>query len=203
MKTRSKDAFSLIELLVVIGIIALLISILLPSLASARSSARSTICLSNLRQIGIQNSMYLNEYRVFPPVRLKKVPNASGEMVVYEHDFGRHFRRAKPRWQWFLADGLEPIINPDKYPDAEAFNASMHMDSPYFEDPAMSAFTNDVRNGAYGYNGTYLGNTRMSDEDGDGQAETWIHWPVNAERIVDMGQTILAGDSRGKSCQCK
>ncbi len=199
MKARIENVFSLIELLVVIGIIALLISILLPSLASARSSARSTVCLSNLRQIGIQNSMYLNEYRVFPPVRLKKVPNAVGEMVVYEHDFGRRYRRAKPRWQWFLAEGLEPIINPDKYPDEEAFNASMRLDSPYFEDPAMSAFANDVRNGAYGYNGTYLGNTRMSDEDGDGEAETWIRWPVSAERIVDMGQTILAGDSRGGS----
>ena len=99
MTVRIRNAFSLIELLVVIGIIALLISILLPSLASARSSARTTVCLSNLRQIGIQNSMYLNEYRVFPPVRLKKVPNAAGEMVVYEHDFGRQYRRAKPRWQ--------------------------------------------------------------------------------------------------------
>ncbi len=56
-------AFTLIEMLVVVGIIGLLVAILVPSLAKARSSARSVACLSNMRQIGIATRMYLDEHR--------------------------------------------------------------------------------------------------------------------------------------------
>jgi len=58
-------AFTLVELLVVIGIIALLISILLPALAKARASAHTAACLSNLRQLGIAAQMYVNESEGF------------------------------------------------------------------------------------------------------------------------------------------
>jgi prepilin-type processing-associated H-X9-DG protein len=51
-----------VELLVVIGVIALLLGILLPSLNRARESARQTKCLSNLRQLGFANQAYVNEY---------------------------------------------------------------------------------------------------------------------------------------------
>jgi prepilin-type N-terminal cleavage/methylation domain-containing protein len=56
-------AFTLIELLLVVIIIALLISILLPSLAMARKSGRKTVCTSNLRQFAIGQAGYVNDYK--------------------------------------------------------------------------------------------------------------------------------------------
>ncbi len=73
---KRRHAFTLVELLVVIGIIALLISILLPSLSKARESAKRTACASNLRQIGMAIVMYANDNKAWLPAMYQS-PTAS------------------------------------------------------------------------------------------------------------------------------
>src|SRR4051812_39401140 len=63
MRKPTRGAFTLVELLVVIGIIAVLISILLPTLSKAKQSAARAACLSNLRQIGQMFNVYAAENR--------------------------------------------------------------------------------------------------------------------------------------------
>ena len=58
---RKKAGFTLIELLVVVAIIAVLISILVPSLKAAREQAKQVVCLSNLRQVGMIFSYYAED----------------------------------------------------------------------------------------------------------------------------------------------
>ncbi len=62
-----KKGFTLVELLVVIGIIALLISILLPTLSSARRSAQTVACASNARQLALAIRLFAQEHRGYMP----------------------------------------------------------------------------------------------------------------------------------------
>ena len=66
MKTE-KRYFTLIELLVVIAIIAILAGMLLPSLNKARLNARTTSCISQIKQNGTAIGMYSDDYQGLPP----------------------------------------------------------------------------------------------------------------------------------------
>jgi prepilin-type N-terminal cleavage/methylation domain-containing protein len=81
--SRRRSAFTLVELLVVIGIIALLISILLPSLNKAREAGNRTVCLSNLRQFGMAIQMFSMQSKGDVP--LGYIQNGSGAQMGWNY----------------------------------------------------------------------------------------------------------------------
>ncbi|MFT3787330.1 MAG: prepilin-type N-terminal cleavage/methylation domain-containing protein [Tepidisphaeraceae bacterium] len=93
-------AFTLVELLVVIGIIALLISILLPALGRARDSASRTKCLSNVRQIGMAYMQYCQANKDALPAQAYGNYFQYNDWIYWRKDSNGYFQ-----------DGSDPTIN--------------------------------------------------------------------------------------------
>jgi len=93
MKKRAAG-FTLIELLVVVAIIGLLISILLPSLRSAKEQAHTVKCIANLKQVGNAMLMYFGDHNNWFPSEKRNWPEAApgkmGGFVVSAFHYGGH-----------------------------------------------------------------------------------------------------------------
>ena len=62
------EAFTLIELLLVIAVIGILASLLLPALSRAKASARSLTCMNNIRQLGVASNVYMSDLGRYPDI---------------------------------------------------------------------------------------------------------------------------------------
>src|SRR3954453_664785 len=105
---RGRPAFTLVELLVVIGIIGVLVAILLPSLARAREAAKRTNCLANLRTLGQSMFAYANAYKDrLPngnaPYKFRDYDGANRVMIDFNGEFVK-----EPRVFWCPADRDPP-----------------------------------------------------------------------------------------------
>jgi prepilin-type N-terminal cleavage/methylation domain-containing protein/prepilin-type processing-associated H-X9-DG protein len=107
---KRKRAFTLVELLVVIGIIAVLVGILLPALSKARRSANSAKCLSNLRQIGQAFQMYVSDSKgvIVQPVEYDK--NFNPTTVMWHQRLSVYFNRKEIRGNNFDTSQTSAVL---------------------------------------------------------------------------------------------
>jgi len=182
-------AFTLVELLVVIGIIGVLTSLLMPALASARRAANTAQCASNLRQLATGWQSYANQNkRVSVPGRLPLFAKANG---IYDLDNGLQYR---PRWYELLGavNGVYACKNPKAIEDD-----SWTITNNVFLCPEVPDWNNS-RNYPYGYNYQFLGNARPRAGAAAGGVLMWINYPVIAARIK-ASDTVMALDCVGTS----
>jgi prepilin-type N-terminal cleavage/methylation domain-containing protein/prepilin-type processing-associated H-X9-DG protein len=185
--SHRRAAFTLVELLVVIGIIALLLSILLPALSRARQAARATLCASNMRQIGTGWLLYaIDNESAAAPGRMANDPSTAASANRYWVGNGEHWR---PRW--YVTLGASAGFYAFDFPSPhKADDNTKLVDNPLFLCPTVDWRNN--RNFGYGYNYQFLGNSRTK-TDGSGR---FINFPVKISRIA-ASETVMAADSLG------
>ncbi|HEX8876867.1 MAG TPA: type II secretion system protein [Phycisphaerales bacterium] len=188
-RDRGVSAFTLIELLIVIAIVALLIALALPSLRGAIAASRTTKCLSNQRQLGVAWTMYANTYRdLATPAAYWRQEQIGSGPVVY----------------WFGADA--PESTPEGAPTSgllTPFFSAARSERGALECPEQPSGTYTPQtkhlkfSTTYGYNGYYL-TPLMTPGWGDQiGSRPWRRTSdiVQPSSLMVFADTILAGTS--------
>jgi prepilin-type processing-associated H-X9-DG protein/prepilin-type N-terminal cleavage/methylation domain-containing protein len=177
-------AFTLVELLVVIGIIGVLIAILLPVLNKVKQHARATQCASHLADMGKGWAMYQNANAgVVIPGRMPKELAGKQTTSIYWGGMGNEYRP-----KWYEVVGIQVKKYANKNP-RETDDDTWQVTDDWFLCPAVPDWRNN-RNYPIGYNYQFLGNARPRPID-----KKWINYPVKSSSL--KASTVMAMDSMG------
>ena len=199
MNNRTQRAFTLIELLVVVAIIALLISILLPSLQAAKDRGKAVKCASNERQLGLGLTYYVHEYGFYPSEHFQ--PSGGGNWMTawvprirayadYQDDiFWCPATPSEFHWQPSPQDGWSGTLPAVAYgyrPGEKPITAPS--DQPFFSYGYNASGTQPFTNPCYGL-GTHTGDGMDNGRPGTNE--------VPERDILRPADMIAIADSRG------
>ena len=177
LKRSSTRGFTLIELLVVIAIIAILAALLLPALAKAKEKAKRTTCLSNLRQWGLAQTMYLDDNNSTYPTT--KIPDGTpGAASGYDED--------NPMWN----DLFDFYYQTPKQGMDAWFNAL----PPYVSSPPLYQYA--IENGLTGINAYNTGHSifqcpsAIIDPGINTSTRVCFQYGMNSQGLTDLPATV-------------
>jgi prepilin-type N-terminal cleavage/methylation domain-containing protein/prepilin-type processing-associated H-X9-DG protein len=160
-RPRPPSAFTLVELLVVVGIIAILMALLIPALARARKQAQQVACLSNLRQLGAAFIAYTQDHRGSVPAPANGIREQAEDWVYWQpgrdETAGRIFN--------YLDKDLRVLTCPSGVPDRPG-------QPPYpYSYSVNHHFTGDASYGVFG--------------------QAWSTSPCRLAEVVDSSRKVM------------
>lgn len=194
LSRRRNSGFTLVELLVTVAILAMLIGILVPGLSRARRAAKATVCKTRLASIGKGLTMYTddNEGRLMPG----RMPKVDNENWAIDIEGGKKYR---PTFLAMMGSylGLQPFSKNAsranyQWPWLERGDRQNYVNDSYLC-PVVPDWV-DERNGAYGYNYQFLGNSRLRDE---GDMFSFKNWSVPVSLVKAPAECVAVGDCMG------
>jgi len=183
MRESSQSGFTLIELLVVIAVIAILVALLIPSLASAKQAGRRAACMSNLRQVGIAICTYADENEGKIPYGPKAPPFTSPANLYPSTGAPTSLLSL----QSGLAAGLGLLLKHHLAGQPKALFCP-GTDQPIDMDGELAKVGNNQAQGSYYYR--HGGNTQLSDTPGTTNAQA--HLQLDNLGLNRNGQPIRA-----------
>lgn len=186
-----RGGFTLVELLVVIGIIALLISILLPSLSRARENANRVKCLSNLRQISVAMYQYTIDNKGYFPSSARAGAQRNEDFIYWQTRVAPWTAGQRP-----IVAGMTDQQMIDQSPIQKYMGK--HFTAPIWTcpsevDPSLHYKWNGTYNYPYSYAMNHILDCNLGDF--DGSAKTWIGGQVaKMARIHSPSTTIMMAE---------